>query len=449
MAVLDQMAVRRVTPKSADSQWLGTVPADWDVVPLKRLAPFVSRGNSPEYSDEGVPVINQACIHWTGLKLENFKYQELADTTDWKGRLRRGDVLINSTGTGTLGRCIVFDRDEVMMADSHVTIVRTNSDRLDPVFLRLLMETDLYQGFVYSALTSGSTNQIELSREGLRAMHIVLPSLSQQQAIVRFLEKRCGQLDDTIRKKQRLIDLLAEEKSALITRTVTLGLDSKVPLKDSGIKSLGAVPAHWSVKPLMSLAQLRRPIMYGIVLPGPSVAEGVPIVKGGDVAPGRLTLERLNKTTLAIEANYARSRLKAGDLVYAIRGSIGAVEIVPPEIEGANLTQDAARIAPDSFVCRDWLLFSLRACAVFAQLESKALGATIRGINIRDLKRAQIPVPPLGEQEAIAHYLNAQTARMEGIASLTETQIRRLQEYRSALISAAVTGQIDVTTHHS
>jgi type I restriction enzyme S subunit len=184
--------------------------------------------------------------------------------------------------------------------------------------------------------------------------------------------------------------------------------------------------------------------MYGIVLPGPNVEDGVPIVKGGDVSAERLHLDRLNRTTFEIESGYVRSRLRGGDLVYAIRGSIGEVAIVPDELEGANVTQDAARVACTPSTHGPWLLHALKSAAVFAQMESGALGATIRGINIRDLKRASIPVPPRVEQEAIARFLGRGTAKIDGLVAKVREAIERLKELRTALISAAVTGKIDV-----
>ena len=171
------------------------------------------------------------------------------------------------------------------------------------------------------------------------------------------------------------------------------------------------------------------------------------IVKGGDVKPGRLDPKKLAKTTYEIEAAYARSRLRAGDLVYSIRGTIGDVQIVPISVEGANLTQDAARIAPKSEVDRHWLAAALESTGVFGQLEVNSLGAAVRGINIRDLKKARIPVPPLREQRRIAGYLEVALSQMSTMIEKAKEQIDLLEERRTALISAAVTGQIDVTTH--
>jgi len=153
--------------------------------------------------------------------------------------------------------------------------------------------------------------------------------------------------------------------------------------------------------------------MYGIVLPGPNVDAGIPIVKGGDVRPHRLKLELLNRTTPEIEAPYARARLRHNDVVYAIRGGIGDAELVPAELKDANITQDAARISPALGIQPMWLLYALKSSPVFAQLEQGAVGATIRGINIFDLKRARIPVPPPSERDQISAYLIEMTQEID------------------------------------
>ena len=131
-------------------------------------------------------------------------------------------------------------------------------------------------------------------------------------------------------------------------------------------------------------------------------------------------------------------------MVYAIRGTIGDVAIVPDELEGANLTQDAARIAYTPEIHGPWLLFALKSLATFTQLEAGAVGATIRGINIRDLKRAVVPLPPQTEQREIATFLDRETAKIDMLVGKVEEAIERLKELRTAVISAAVTGKLDV-----
>jgi type I restriction enzyme S subunit len=302
-----------------------------------------------------------------------------------------------------------------------------------------------HHGKAYFTSTSQQTTNLACTNSTkIREFPVPLPPLHVQNRIVTHLNCETARVDALIEKKERLITLLEEKRAAMINRAVTKGLDLSAPMKDSGIPWLGEIPANWEVKRLLHLTPTDRPVMYGIVLPGPNVEDGVPVVKGGDVAPGRLRLVLLNRTTREIESGYVRSRLKAGDIVYAIRGSIGSVELVPEELCGANLTQDAARVSPKPDVDGCWLLYALRAQCAFGQVDASAMGATIRGVNIRDLKRVILAVPPLKEQSEIASYLSRAISTLDEIIFKTREQIAKFQEYRTALISAAVTGKIDV-----
>ena len=267
----------------------------------------------------------------------------------------------------------------------------------------------------------------------------------RQLAIGDFLDRETERTDRLVEKKRRLIELLDEKRTALISHAVTKGLDPTVQMKDSGFEWIGDIPAHWQIAPLMRLVPDDRRIMYGIVLPGPSVEDGVPIIKSGDVKPGRLLPDLLDRTTHDIESRYVRSRVFPGDIVYSIRGSVGSAEIVPAELPMANLTQDAARVAPGPGVDRNWLLYSLRCNRLFGQLEAGMSGAAVKGVNIRDLKRLRIPTPPSGEQLLIGQALANKTHTVDQLESKLSAQLDMLAEYRQALITAAVTGQIDVT----
>ena len=143
--------------------------------------------------------------------------------------------------------------------------------------------------------------QPNLSQGLLRSIRVPTPSPTEQQKIFAFLDRETARIDALVAKKERVIGLLQERRTALITRAVTKGLDPNVPLRGSGIGWLGEIPAHWEVKRLWHLTPSGRRIMYGIVLPGPNVDDGVPIVKGGDVSPERLRLDQLNRTTFEIE----------------------------------------------------------------------------------------------------------------------------------------------------
>lgn len=279
-----------------------------------------------------------------------------------------------------------------------------------------------------------------LRYEDFRTIVVPYPQFEIQEEIVRAIDARVAQVDALLLAKTRQVKLLREQRESLISHVVSKGLDKNVVLYASNTESLGAVPAHWKIKALRWLVPAFRQIMYGIVLPGPNVQEGVPIVKGGDVSPDRLRLDTLSKTSFEIEAGYQRSRLSPGDIVYAIRGSIGMAALVPTELAGANLTQDAARIAPKDGIYSRWLLYAVQSITFLGPLAAKARGAAIRGINIWDLKRAVVAVPPEQEQLAIADYLDRETSRLNALTKKVQSGVITLREYRSALISSAVVG---------
>ena len=437
------VTARRFKPypayKDSGVEWLGEIPVAWKVSRADAFLRYEKLQVEPsEISDELVFHYSIPSVQDTG----DGALEPPSEIDSAKLRIV-GDRLLVSKLNPRKGVVLIATEKDVptLCSTEFVPFEVRGCDLRWAMYLFLAESTRQRLSAVVRSATR-SHQRAEIS-EIVKIWHGV-PDIPEQRAIAAFLDWETARIDGLVAKKERLIELLQEQRTALITRAVTKGLDPNVPMKDSGVEWLGAIPAHWEVKRLWHLTPSNRRIMYGIVLPGPNVDDGVPIVKGGDVSSDRLRLDRLNRTTREIESGYARSRLQGGDLVYAIRGSIGEVAIVPDEIEGANLTQDAARIAYTAATHGPWLLHALKSTAVFAQLEAGALGATIRGINIRDLKRATIVVPPLAEQRAIAAFLDRETARIDTLVAKVRDAVEHLKELRTALISAAVTGKIDV-----
>jgi type I restriction enzyme S subunit len=414
--------------------WLGDIPANWSVVRLKDIAeiingyPFDSKGFDPEH---GRPLVrirdlgaSEAEVRYNGEGVKGF------DVTS-------RDVLIGMDGDFNVGR---WKGSEPALLNQRVCALRTAS----PVLSTLLEHAMVAPLRRINALTYATTVK-HLSSYQIGSTRLAWPSDDDELSkIAAFLDRETAKIDALVAEQRKLIELLKEKRQAVISNTVTKGLDPAVPMKDSGVEWLGDVPAHWEVKPLKWLTPDDRAIMYGIVLPGPDVGSGIPIVKGGDVKEHRLSLSTLCYTTSEIEAPFARARLRPDDIVYSIRGSIGDAELVPIELLDANITQDVARISPCEGVSPHWLLQVMRSKPVFVQLEQRSLGAAVRGINIFDLKRACIPAPPPKEQLAIATELAAQLGRLSQLEQAAAMSIELMQEHRAALISAAVTGKIDV-----
>jgi type I restriction enzyme S subunit len=228
--------------KDSGVEWIGEIPEHWEIIPLKYITNFISRGNSPEYVEESsIKVINQACIYWDELKIENVKYQyDDIDFDKLKGKLIKGDLLLNSTGTGTLGRAVVFREDGNYMADSHVTIIRFNKMKMDEFFAFYILQTQIYQGYIYNALVTGATNQIELSRERLTATPMIVPPSTEQQEIVNFLDAKIGQIAILINEIKIQIEKLKEYRQSLISEAVTGKIDVR-DYKDEEMSNLNLI----------------------------------------------------------------------------------------------------------------------------------------------------------------------------------------------------------------
>ncbi len=357
------------TYKDTGIEWMGAVPAHWEIKRTK----FAARLRSGHTPSRQHPEYWRNCtIPWFSLadvwQIRDGQTEYVFETAEKISELGLANsaARLLPNGTVMLSRTASVGFSAIMGADMATTQDFVNwvcGPSLRSEYLLYVFRSMQHE---FRRLTMGSTHQT-IYMPDVGRFTAPIPPLPEQDQIVAFSRKESTRIDTFVAKKERLIELLHEKRTALITRAVTKGLDPNVPTKDSGVEWLGEIPAHWEVKRLWHLTPSDRRIMYGIVLPGPNVDDGVLIVKGGDVSPERLRPDRLSKTTFEIEGGYVRSRLRGGDVVFAIRGSIGEVAIIPNELEGANLTQDAARISYTAATHGRWLLYALKSMGVFAQ----------------------------------------------------------------------------------
>ena len=426
--------------KESEQAWLGRVPRHWPVLPNRALFAEVKDREHPDEEMLSV-TITKGIIRQKALLTDSSKKDSSRQDKSAYKLVQPRDIAYNKMRAwqGAIGAS-----DFRGIISPAYVVMRLREERNLPRYFHHLYRTPHFAKEAERCSYGITSDMWSLRPEHFKMMYTPQPPPEEQAAIVRFLNYANGRLERAIRAKRKVIALLNEQKQAIIHRAVTRGLDPNVPLKPSGIPWLGDIPQHWNPTKLYRITDQARPIMYGIVLPGPDVDNGVFIVKGGNCETGRLRPEFLSRTTFEIESRYARSRLRGSDIVYSIRGSIGSAQIVPDELAGANLTQDAARIAPGPGIHSQWLLFAVRSRSFFNKLEAGAVGATIRGINIRDLKRAELVIPPIEEQIRIAEFLDRETRQVDVAITQLDREIALLREYRTRLVADVVTGKLDV-----
>ncbi|MCF1183659.1 restriction endonuclease subunit S [Marichromatium gracile] len=282
-----------------------------------------------------------------------------------------------------------------------------------------------------------------LDSERIKQSTIPLPSLSTQKAIADYLDDKTAAIDALIEKKRKLLDLLAEERAALINQAVTKGLDPTVPMKDSGIPWIGEIPAHWEVQ---RIASISTKITNGYV--GPTrdlfVGEGIPYLQSLHIKGNTIIFSPAYHVPESWSLSKRKSILTTDDVLVVQTGDIGQVTVVPPEWEGSNCHALIIITTNKIQMLGSFLSWTLNSQYGYHSLKSIQTGALHPHLNCTLVRELRIPQPCIEEQTKISNHLDKYKNSFAKKREVVDQQINRLQEYRQALIAAAVTGQLDI-----
>ena len=432
----------RLYPLYRDSgvEWLGKVPDHWE---MKRLARSVQRSDDKvDFQDvDDMPYVGLEHVRsWTGSLLP---LDELQILEGMANSFTFGDVLFGKLRP-YLAKAFCADFDGLCSTE-FLVLKSIGYDR------RYLLDVLLTDGFV--SLINSSTYGAKMPRTNwdfVGSTILPVPPLDEQRAIAAFLDRETQRIDALVEKKRRLIERLQEYRTALITRTVTRGLppeaarasglDPSPRLKPSGVEWLGDVPEHWDVlQPSMGFEKI------GSGTTPRSDSDEYYDGKTPWVTTSELREETIFRTAKTVSATALREHptlrlYPVGALVIAMYGAtIGRLGIlgVPATVNQACCVFAGETRLRTKFV-HHWLM------AFREVLIAYSAGGGQPNLSQEDLRNLRIPTPALQEQDRIIEYLDAEDTRLRGLATETECAVERLQEYRSALITSAVTGKIDV-----
>lgn len=428
--------------KASGVEWIGDVPAHWQVKRLKIAARLTDKKVE---ADEGNPV----------------PYIGMENIESWTGQLLPTDPDVIPTGTAN-----AFKAGQTLFGKLRPYLAKACTPEFDGLCsteLLVLDDVEFDQGALrYALLSDGFIKLVDSSTYGSKMPraswdfigNCLLPiaPADEQRAIVAFLDHETRRVDRLVTKNQELIDRLKEKRTALITRTVTrglppaaarvAGLPENAPLQSSGLDWLGEIPKHWEVK---RLKYISPHITVGIVVePSKYYAdEGVPALRSLNVRPHRLVEGDL--VFISPEANelHLKSKIYEGDLVAVRSGQPGTTAVVDKRFHGANCI-DLIIIRKPHGATSSFLDYFLNSEVATAQFETGTGGAIQQHFNITTAASLRIVLPPIPEQAAITKYLDAETAKLDTLVEKVQEAVERLQEYRTAIITAAVTGKINV-----
>ena len=405
--------------KDSGVQWLGKIPVHWDVKALKRLSymqagmaitadDIEATGEFPVFGGNGIRGYAESFTHDGEFPLI--------------GR------------QGALCGCVNFASGR-FWASEHAVVV-TPQSRVDSHWLRHLLSAMSLNQYSQSAAQPG------LAVETIATIPTPVPPSTEQRMIAAFVHHQTTRIDALVEKKERLIELLQEKRTALITRAVTKGLDPNVPMKDSGVEWLGQIPAHWDVKRLKNVVPA---VTVGIVVT-PSkyyVDEGVPCLRSLNIAQGVVTMTDVVFISSSANELHRKSKIFAGDVLVVRTGKAGTAVVVPQELDGANCI-DLLIIRLSKLTDSRFLYHFINSLATSRQVEARSVGAIQEQYNTGTLSELWLAGMTVGEQRAIAAFLDYETEKIDTLVAKVRDAIERLKELRVALISAAVTGKINV-----
>ena len=409
-----------------------STPGEWTGKRLGDVKELITRGKQPTYDDDGVPVINQECIYWDGWRFENLRHLDEEVAEGWKSKYfpQAGDIALNSTGQGTLGRAQVYSDDERRAIDSHVTLLRTE-DELNPYFHRYFLESPLGQALLYSMCVNGSTGQIELSKTRLDLFPIPIPPLEEQRKIATVLYT----VDQAIQKTEKAITQFGRVKQGLYQNLFSEGYEQHNQFESS---KYGRVPSSWKIA---KLSEVTSQIQAGGT-PDTDVAE----YYGGDIAwvkTGELSQYRVTKTEQSItEKGLKESTARLfspGTILIAMYGATtGEVSLL--EIEAATNQACCGVITTDKMVS-EFLFHQLKYFS--DRLVSLSAGSGQQNISKGIIEKFDVLVPPVQEQKSIVSVLNNVD---ESIAE-NEIAKRQYQRLKQGLMQDLLSGI--VRTHET
>lgn len=412
--------------KDSGVEWLGEVPDHWESRRLKFLFSLQKR---PVVDGDGIVTCfrDGAVTLRSNRRTDGFTNAE--KEIGYQG-IRKGDLVIHAMDAfaGAIG---VSDSDG---KSSPVYSACTPNEGVSAYYFARLLRHMALAGFVSSLAKGIRERSTDFRWSDASEICLPLPSISEQTQIARFLDHETARIDALIEEQQRLIELLKEKRQAVISHAVTKGLDPTVPMKDSGVEWLGEVPAHWVVSRAKLVSDIFVPQRNK---PELNDSEGIPWVTMEDMNGGYISATNLRVTEFA--ADEAGSKvLKKGAVIASCVGRFGIVAINAVDVV---INQQLQAFEPRK-IKAEYLRSIVSLSKEYFELIGTA--ATLVYVNQQGFENLPVLIPSACEQESICLYVDEANARFDALLSQSFESIRLLQERRAALISAAVTGKIDV-----
>lgn len=430
-------------------EWLGEIPAGWEVRKMKHIAK-VNLSNVDKKKNEGeisVKLCNYVDVYYNDCITSDFNFMEATATPNQidKFTLRKGDVIITKDSESwediAVPAYVPFDLDGVICG-YHLAHIHPNNTIIDGRYLfRSLNANSLNYKF---RVESNGITRFGLGKYWIDNSPFIVPPIVEQRIIVSFLDRKTAHIDTLISKKECLIALLEEKRAALISRVVTKGLEPDVPMKDSGVEWLGEVPVGWEVKRLRYVCKL-NPVKSEISnIPSDFEVSFLPMELIGE--DGTLSLDEIRRIEQVFQGYtyFQEDDVIVAKITPCFENGKGA--ICTDLINGIGFGTTELHVLRAQKLSYPQYIFYLTRSNPFRSIGTAMMHGSAGQQRVPEdfIKDFRLGFPSLQEQRAIAEYLDHETIKIDTLKAKIREHIEKVKEYRTALISAAVTGKIDV-----
>ena len=441
---------RYLVCKDSGVSWIGEVPEHWEVKRLRHVARFMnSNVDKKAYEDQQpVKLCNYTDVYYNEFITMNLTFMDAtaSDAEVEKFSLRRGDVIMtkDSEDPSDIGiPALVAEEMSGVVCGYHLTIVRA-SDLDTARFLHRLIQAHPTKAHFF--VESPGITRYGLNQDAIGDIPICLPPTAERRALVEWIDRETARIDALIAKKTRFIELLKEKRQALITHAITKGLDPTVRMKDSGVSWIGEVPEHWEVKRLRHVARFMN---SNVDKKAYEDQQPVKLCNYTDVYYNEfITMNLTFMDATASDAEVEKFSLRRGDVIMTKDSEdpsdIGIPALVAEEMSGVVCGYHLTIVRASDLDTARFLHRLIQAHPTKAHFFVESPGITRYGLNQDAIGDIPICLPPTAERRALVEWIDRETARIDALIVKAKHSIALLKERRSASITAAVTGQIDL-----
>ena len=431
--------------KASGVKWIGEIPVHWAMKRLKYLASLISKGTTPttigkEIFDEGeIRFIKGENIVDNQIELKPEYYiDEETNQMLKRSQLKEDDLLFVIAGTiGKIG--LVRPNHLPANTNQAISFIRLHKKEL-PKFIYYWLQSDNIEKITWLEVVQSA--QPNLSMENLGNLYIPYPNIAEQLAIIDFLDHKTGQIDELIHIKERRIELLQEQRTALINQAVTKGLDPTVEMKPSGVQWIGEIPRNWSI---MKVKYLTHQIIDGTHYTPEYQDSGIPFLRVTDIHDKTIDLAKVKYITPELHQELTqRCKPEKGNLLLSKNGTIGITRVIDWDFEFSIFVSLCLIKFRTEIYSPHFFSYLFQSQVVDQQLKESSKTSTVTNLHLDKIRELFVVKPPLSEQAQIINSLDCKTQQIDELISTEQQKIELLKEYRQSLISEAVTGKIDV-----